>query len=102
MTYEQAYELARAWVRIVGGEGIDVLFEHTIQKPYGWIFFYNTKEWIATGDPNYSLVGNAPIIVGIDGEIRITGTAHPLEYYLARYEATLPPARLQRRSPHST
>jgi len=37
-----------------------------------------------------------PIIVDrINGEIRVTGTAKPIEEYLAEYEATLPAARLQ-------
>jgi hypothetical protein len=95
MTYEQAYELAKAWVRIRCGDGVAIQFDATIEKPYGWVFFYNSKEWIETHDAQHMLLGNAPIIVGIDGEIRVTGTAHPTDYYLSQYEATLPPARLQ-------
>jgi hypothetical protein len=48
MTYEQAYELAKAWVRICCGNGVEVVFDATIEKPYGWVFFYNSKEWIET------------------------------------------------------
>jgi hypothetical protein len=95
MTYEQAYELAKAWVTILYGDQVAIQFEETVEKPYGWVFFYDSKQSIETGAFEHSLLGNAPIIVGIDGEIRVTGTAKPLEYYLAQYEATLPPARLQ-------
>jgi hypothetical protein len=41
------------------------------------------------------MAGNAPIIFDrIDGELRITGTAHDIDHYLIEYEATLPEARL--------
>jgi hypothetical protein len=95
MTYEQAEELARAWLRIQVGEHVALQLDATIDKPYGWVFFYNSREWLATKDSKWALGGNAPIIVGIDGEIRVTGTAHPVEHYLSEYEATLPPARLR-------
>ena len=38
-------------------------------------------------------------VSGFDGEIRVTGTAQPLESYLTRYEAGLPPARMQMSPP---
>ncbi len=38
----------------------------------------------------HRLAGNAPLIVNrFTGEVVTTGTAHPTEYYLAQYEASL-------------
>lgn len=101
MTYKQAEKLAKTWVDIIGDGEYTILWEHTVDKPYGWVFFYNHKKFVE-GDEDFQLVGNAPIIVDrVNGELRVTGTGRPLEYYLAEYEATLPPARLQMRpEPH--
>ncbi|QBK03740.1 hypothetical protein DW355_02200 [Hylemonella gracilis] len=53
---------------------------------FGWVYRYNTKAFIETGDFSYTLVGNAPLIVDkIDGGLYVTGTARPLEYYIAQF-----------------
>jgi hypothetical protein len=66
-----------------------VIHEHTIERPWGWVFFYNARGFL-DGDMRYALGGNAPIIVNrYDGTFRDTGTAAPVEYYIAEYEAEL-------------
>ena len=53
---------------------------------FGWVFFYNTKEFVDSGDPVLGLVGNAPLIVDrTDGQLYVSGTAHPLEHYIEEY-----------------
>src|SRR5699024_11955638 len=43
---------------------------------YGWIFFYQSAEFLDDGNPSAQLVGNAPIIVNRDTcELRVTGVA---------------------------
>ena len=65
-----------------------ILDSETIEKEYGWVFFYDTKEYLMTGDILDTLVGNAPYIVNkYTGEIIETGTANPIEDYIAEYEA---------------
>ena len=87
LTFEQARSLAQAWVEIVTSGSWELAGE-PLRRPYGWVFFYAAKN-------GETIAGNAPIIVDrIGGEIRVTGTAEPLEKYLTKYEATLPPARL--------
>jgi hypothetical protein len=93
LPFKKARKLAETWIEIVTEGSCEIsLIE---DKPYGWVFYYNAK----VHDPNdvsTHRVGNAPIIIDrIDGEIRVTGTAHPTEHYLKEYEATLPEARLQ-------
>jgi len=74
---EQNVELA-----IIDGE--------TINKEYGWVFFYQTKDYLESGDIVDALVGNAPFIVNkYTGELIETGTANPVEEYIAVYEAEI-------------
>jgi hypothetical protein len=98
MDFAQAARLATAWVEIMSEGACRIEREKTIAKPYGWIFFYQSKEFLDDGIQSAALYGNAPIIVDRStSELRLTGTARPLEEYLAEYEASLPPAALQRR-----
>jgi immunity protein 35 of polymorphic toxin system len=96
MDFTQAAALASAWVEIVCGRRARIIRELTIAKPYGWIFFYQSKEYLDNKTQSAMLAGNAPIIVNRNThELRLTGTARPLEEYLAAYESTLPPITLQ-------
>ncbi len=64
-----------------------ILDEHTIEKEFGWVFFYQSKQYIETNDFQYMLAGNAPYIVNrFDGSIHETGTANTIEYYIDDYE----------------
>ena len=94
-SYEQALESAKQWVRLNSNNEAVVLEDVTITKPYGWVFFYQSRAFIETGEVGQRLAGNAPIIFDrFDGELRVTGTAEPIEHYLREYERTLPRARL--------
>jgi hypothetical protein len=67
-----------------------ILDDETIEKPWGWVFFYQSKEYLETGDFVYMLAGNAPYLVNRHtGEIIKTGTAEPIEYYIEQYETSL-------------
>ncbi len=67
-----------------------ILDQYTIEKPWGWIFFYNSREYAKTGDEKYPLIGNAPYIVNREThELVATGTAEDIEVYIADYEATI-------------
>jgi len=67
-----------------------VLEDKTIEKPWGWVFFYQSKSFIETGDFREMLGGNAPIIVNRDtSELTYTGTAQDVEFYIKEYENSL-------------
>jgi len=67
-----------------------VIDSATIERPFGWAFFYESRLYLETGEFMHRLAGNAPLIVNrFTGEVVTTGTAHPTEYYLAQYEASL-------------
>lgn len=67
-----------------------VLDEQTIDKEWGWVFFYNTSEYSESGKSDDDLLGNAPYIVNKNtGEIIETGTAYNIEHYIREYESEL-------------
>lgn len=52
----------------------------------GWYFCFQSKEFLETGDLSAQLAGNAPFLIDRDsGELRVLGTAEPLQTYLDDY-----------------
>jgi hypothetical protein len=72
---------------------LQLLDAHTIERPFGWVFFYQARHYVASGNASDRLVGNAPIVVTRGGELHMTGTAYPLDHYLAAFERAEPEAR---------
>jgi len=67
-----------------------ILDNQTIEKEWGWVFFYNTEEYAKSGSIMDTLVGNAPYIVNRNtGELIETGTAFDIEDYIKDYESKL-------------
>ncbi len=95
LTFAKAEKLASIWVELMtDGEAV-IQPEYTIDRPYGWVFFYQSKEYLKHGRFGDQLLGSAPIIIErTNGEIKVTATAKDIKEYLKEYEATLPKARL--------
>jgi hypothetical protein len=56
----------------------------------GWLFYYQSQEYIRTGNPVSMLAGNGPVLVSsVDGSHVRVGTAAPLENRLAEAEREL-------------
>jgi len=69
---------------------LEIVEAETIERPFGWVFFYNSKDYLAKRNFEDMLAGNAPIIVNREtGQLHITGTAQPIEHYITEYEAKL-------------
>jgi hypothetical protein len=67
-----------------------VLDEETIERPFGWIFFYNSEKFAKTGKAFSSLAGNGPVFVNRETEaVDFFGSSPPLAEILERYEAGL-------------
>jgi hypothetical protein len=66
MTYETAREIAAHFIEehlqpnIEEEVTLQTEFEET--KSY-WVFFYNTRDYIETGNISYALLGNGPLLV---------------------------------------
>jgi len=72
----------------VPGDRLVVLDAHTIEKEYGWVFFYDSLKYLETGDCSYLIAGNSPIIVEKqDGSLHTLGTALSPEESIKEYEA---------------
>lgn len=55
-----------------------LLRESTIEKEYGWIFFYTTKKYHETGDSKHLVPGNGPVVVMKGkGSVHFLGSFHP-------------------------
>jgi hypothetical protein len=71
-----------------GPDELIILDEHTIERSWGWVFFYTTRGW-RDGDFNYAVGGDALYIVNRDGNMRFAGTGRPVEEYIRDYESEL-------------
>jgi ribosomal protein L7/L12 len=79
-------ELAR--LDAVEGDAWVVYPEHTIERPFGWMFFWGSDLYAKTHDPAYLVGGNSPFIVDRHtGAVVSTGTARPPEHYIQQYES---------------
>lgn len=69
------------------GEPLKLADSETIERSFGWVFFYNSKDYLETGKFSSMLAGNAPFIVDRNnGDIHETGTEKPIEDYIYDYE----------------
>lgn len=65
---EIALEHVRQLAASVGDE-FDILPESTVEDPKGWVFFYNSTDFVRTRNPMDALAGNGPILVMRDGSV---------------------------------
>lgn len=64
-----------------------IVEDSTIEKEYGWIFFYESKDFLESGKTRDAIAGNSPYIFNkYTAEIVETGAAHTIEYYIKEYE----------------
>ncbi|KIQ26024.1 YrhB domain-containing protein [Xanthomonas campestris] len=94
ITKQKAHALVTAQIAdiegaVSDGDALVVLESETIERLWGWMFFYTSRKWHETGDFQYAIAGNAPYIVERQsGKILATGTALPPEQYIEAYERT--------------
>lgn len=70
------------------GDELALVDAETIERPFGWVFVYQSTAYLRTGEFSDRLAGNAPLLVDRDtGKLHVTGTAKPVEHYIAEYEA---------------
>ena len=71
-----------------------ILDDQTIEGEFGWVFFYQSRVYLESGDVSYALAGNAPILVSRqDGSLHVTGTSQPIEAYIENFERSGSPHR---------
>ncbi|QQO31457.1 hypothetical protein JJC00_22780 [Bradyrhizobium diazoefficiens] len=88
MSPDQAMALAEAEVMNIGiacGDDLALVSEQTLEVAEGWVFFYNTREYIETGNSSSRLAGNGPILVDRAGCVHHLPTATSWEDALAQF-----------------
>jgi len=94
LTLDQAHKLVADQVCVRPSwlppeDEIVIVDTKTIERSWGWVFFYTSKRWLETQDISYALAGNAPLIVEREtGHLLTTGTAYSIEHYIENYERT--------------
>ena len=64
-----------------------LLDDQTIEDDFGWVFFFESKAFLDTGNTSHALAGNAPLLVSrMDGSVHVTGTARPIEFYIENFK----------------
>ncbi|MGA1983506.1 MAG: YrhB domain-containing protein [Acidobacteriaceae bacterium] len=94
ITFETARTLADRFLRLQSGNSSELVIvdQSTRAEDFGWVFFYQSKSYVDTGDWHEMLVGNAPLIVDFGGQVHETGTGLPIEDYIEGFRAALKPA----------
>jgi len=87
--FDQAQEMARQYLhRMESCSRVPLQIVDVREESFGWIFFYQSKEFIDTGNFSTMLAGNAPFIIDRDSEnLCVLGTAHPVDFYIRDYAA---------------
>ncbi len=62
-----------------------LLDARTITRSYGWIFFWQSKKFLETGDTAYAIAGNGPLFVDVTGKVIRLGTKN-FEESLQNYQ----------------
>ncbi len=82
LNLESAVSLARDRVDRFAQEAgyqFEILLDSTREIEQGWVFFYNTADFVRTKDPKFALAGNGPILVTREGTIHELPSAIPWE-----------------------
>ena len=89
---QQAREIAEQTIGryLLEDDACQIIESATLERPYGWVFFYQSRSYLESGDEIRMLAGNAPLIINkLTGSVNLTGTALPIEHYLSQYESQL-------------
>ena len=74
LAQERIDQLAQA-----AGDQFEILSDSTKDTEQGWVFFFNTADFVRTGNPSFALAGNGPILVTREGVVYELPSAIPWE-----------------------
>lgn len=81
----EARQIAAERVREIeqeAGYKLELLHLSTVQVKQGWIFFYNSADFIRTGNASDALAGNGPLFVALDGKLTELPSSKPWQQAL--------------------
>jgi hypothetical protein len=87
IAFEEAIILAKKLVyQLRSDTPLEILKGSTIEFEFGWVFFYQSRAYVMTGDFTSLVGGNAPILIDKEsGNAFVTGTSHDSDYYINKY-----------------
>ena len=92
LTYEEAKQLALRRVASLQAEGTPpvepaIVDTETIETPWGWILYWNTRLYLDTGDLEHAQFGTPPLCVNRgDGSVTPITREARLARQIRRYE----------------
>lgn len=66
----QAFQLAQARINqlaVASNDQFVIISDYTEEINEGWAFFYNSEDFVRSGNPSDALAGNGPILVTRQG-----------------------------------
>lgn len=86
---EVAMKLAKEKLRELEEESeieLALLLDDVFEFDYGWLFGYQSKSFVESGDLDTLVGGNAPIIVDkYNSTVHLTGTRRESDFYIKAY-----------------
>lgn len=82
--YNEALKIAAQYL-----QDSETPLQITYQEDFseGWLFCFQSVEYVETGNPSTQLAGNGPFIIDKDtGELHVLGTEHSPSEYLEEYK----------------
>ncbi|MDA8523442.1 YrhB domain-containing protein [Acidovorax sp. NCPPB 4044] len=70
--YIEALRIAENYVQHlaeVANDDFQIILEDTKEVEKGWLFFFNTSEFIKSGNQLYALAGNGPFLVRRNADV---------------------------------
>jgi hypothetical protein len=88
ITRERATEIARQAISgLKEGTQFILYEEDTVEKDWGWVFNFGTKEYLQSGSPMDIVPGTGPLVVEkADGDFSFLSTSVPPDLAVAEYE----------------
>lgn len=89
LTITEAKAIALVHIARIVDDDVDPVIRDnlSIAKPYGWVFFYNSREYVETGNRMAAVGGNGPVVVQHDGTVHMLTSAKAPEDSLAEFES---------------
>ena len=91
ISYEEAMTiLNRELATVTEKSGIEVVVvdARTVERDFGWVFRYESRKALETGDVKEAISGNGPIVVDRhSGRLRRFGSLVSTERAISQYEA---------------
>jgi hypothetical protein len=92
MEYEEARSVVETILDQLGADvpgGLAIDDRYTMTRPYGWVFFFNSRKFMQTEHESDAIAGNGPILImAKSGQVHHFGTSAPFRQQLEEFEQT--------------